>query len=351
MHEDCMIGGGVSGEWVGNVAVMTILLLIASFALLLGGALVFTNAVEWAGHRLDLGAGAVGSILAAVATALPESIIPIVAIISGAQAEPIAIGAIIGAPFLLGTLGLFLIGVSAAVFAGRRERGRELRLHRPTTQRDLVVFLGAFTFAVLLGTFGPKWLHVAGAVLLVLTYIGYAVLSVKRGGETEDQDELSPLYFHRSAGRDPRTWRIVAQLVVSLGAIVGGAQLFVTEVEHLAETLGVPALLLALIIAPLATELPEKANSVIWVRADKDALAVGNVAGAMVFQAMIPVAVGMAFTQWHFSAAAFAAAGAALIGAAIALITLRTSNKFPVAQICVWGALYAGAITTIVLVA
>ena len=326
---------------------MTYLLLVVSFALLLGGALVFTNAVEWAGNRINLGAGAVGSILAAVATALPESIIPIVAIISGAQAEPIAIGAIIGAPFLLGTLGMFLIGVSAAVFSRRRDQGRELRLHQPTTQRDLVVFLGAFAVAVALGAIGVRWLHIAAAVLLVLTYLGYAVLSVKRGGQTEDQEELSPLYLDRSA-KEPRTSRLLVQLLAGLAAIVGGAQLFVTEVEHLATALGVSALLLALVIAPLATELPEKANSVIWTRSGKDALAVGNVAGAMVFQSMIPVAVGLAFTQWHFSAAAFAASAAALLGAALALLTVRASDRFPVPQICVWGGLYAVAIGAIV---
>jgi hypothetical protein len=76
---------------------VTYVLLVVSFALLLGGALIFTNAVEWAGVRLDLGAGAVGSILAAVATALPESLIPIIALVSGsAESEAVAIGAIVG---------------------------------------------------------------------------------------------------------------------------------------------------------------------------------------------------------------------------------------------------------------
>jgi cation:H+ antiporter len=327
---------------------MTWLLLLASFALLLGGALIFTNAVEWAGHRINLGQGAVGSILAAVATALPESIIPVVAIIAGQQAAPIAIGAILGAPFLLGTLGMFVIGVSTAVFARRRDQGRDLRVHRPTTQRDLVVFLGAFGVAVLLGAVGPRWLHVVAAVAMVVAYLVYAVLSVRRGGDTEQKEELSPLYLDRSAQDDPRTSRVVLQLLAGLAAIVGGAQLFVSEVEHLATTLGVSALLLALVIAPLATEMPEKTNSVIWVRAGKDALAVGNVSGAMVFQAMIPVAVGMAFTDWHFSAAAYVASAAAIVGASLALVTMRTSTRFPVVQICVWGGLYACAIGAIV---
>ncbi|HNC05350.1 MAG TPA: hypothetical protein PLS38_03490, partial [Solirubrobacterales bacterium] len=62
---------------------MEYLLLLFSFAIILTGALLFTNAIEWLGHKLNLGEGAVGSILAAVGTAMPETLIPIVAIIGG----------------------------------------------------------------------------------------------------------------------------------------------------------------------------------------------------------------------------------------------------------------------------
>ena len=64
---------------------MEYLLLILSFAVILTGALLFTNAIEWLGHKLNLGEGAVGSILAAVGTAMPETLIPIVAIIGSAS--------------------------------------------------------------------------------------------------------------------------------------------------------------------------------------------------------------------------------------------------------------------------
>jgi cation:H+ antiporter len=115
---------------------MAYLLLALSFALLLAGAVVFTNAVEWAGLRLGLGTGPVGSLLAAVATALPESVIPVVAIISGEQTGQIAIGAILGAPFLLGTLALLLVGVSTHAFAGRREQSERLEARGPHPHRS-----------------------------------------------------------------------------------------------------------------------------------------------------------------------------------------------------------------------
>ena len=82
---------------------MTVLLLIASFVLIVGGAVLFTNAVEWAGQNLNLGHGAVGSLLAAVGTALARSVIPMSRVLAGAEGEEVAIGAIIGAPFMLAT--------------------------------------------------------------------------------------------------------------------------------------------------------------------------------------------------------------------------------------------------------
>ena len=100
------------------------LLLALSFAVVLAGALLFTNAVEWIGHRLKLGEGAVGSILAAVGTAMPETLIAIVALLSvDAGSEDVAIGAIVGAPFLLATLAMGLVGLFAYLYRTNASRG------------------------------------------------------------------------------------------------------------------------------------------------------------------------------------------------------------------------------------
>jgi cation:H+ antiporter len=97
---------------------------------------------------------------------------------------------------------------------------------------------------------------------------------------------------------------------------------------------------LALVLAPLATELPEKANSVLWVRAGKDSLALGNVSGAMVFQATLPVAFGMLATPWELDRYAVAAACLGLLGGAVALWALRR-RRFGVLPSVAWGALFA----------
>ena len=88
---------------------------------------------------------------------------------------------------------------------------------------------------------------------------------------------------------------------MALALIIVGAQVFVGAVEHLSSRSGWTQPILALIIAPIATELPEKFNSVLWVRTGKDTLAMGNITGAMVFQSCLPTVLGLLFTTWTFS--------------------------------------------------
>jgi cation:H+ antiporter len=321
---------------------VTVLLLLAAFVLIVGGAIGFTNAVEWLGFRLGMGAGAVGALLAAVGTALPESILPLVAVLSGGgkEAQDIAIGAIIGAPFLLGTLAMLLIGASAAAFSSRRDQGQALRHDGPTARRDLCCFLALFPLGILLGALGaPLEARIAGAVVLVVAYVAYARVTARKGGEEQGEEELQPLFFDASKEDPPSAWQSGAQFAVSLAAIVGGAELFVHGVEDIAHSLGVSTLVLALVLAPLATELPEKANSVLWVRVGKDSLALGNVTGAMVFQATIPVAFGMLATPWDLDRFAVAAACLGLAGGAVAVWALR-DRRFGLVPSLAWGALF-----------
>ncbi len=93
---------------------MEVPILIVSFVIILAGAELFTNGIEWFGRKLQLAEGAVGSVLAAVGTALPETMIPIIAILfgTGASSHAIGVGAILGAPFMLATLAMFVTGVA-----------------------------------------------------------------------------------------------------------------------------------------------------------------------------------------------------------------------------------------------
>jgi cation:H+ antiporter len=285
---------------------MTIIELVLSLAVILGAAILFTNAVEILGERLNLGAGPVGSLLAAVGTALPETMIPIVAILGavilgtgGAAAGEIGIGAILGAPFLLATLALFIVGGAGLIYRGRRKTGSEITVDRQTAIPDLVFFLPCFALAAAAGIVPlPLILKILLAVILLAAYVFYVVRTLKKDDEEEEGETPSNLTLWPSSSPAP-TWAVAAQLLGTIAVMAAGAHFFVGAIEHISVAVGIPAGLIALVLAPLATELPEKFNSVLWLRENKDTLAVGNITGAMVFQSTIPVSIGILFTPWQ----------------------------------------------------
>jgi cation:H+ antiporter len=317
-------------------------LLPASFAILLAGALLFTNAIEWFGSMLNLGQGAVGSVLAAVATALPESLIPIVAIIGGERgSKDVAVGAIIGAPLLLATIAMALVGIAALLYRGRRPQELSLSVHFPTLERDLTFFIGCLVVALGVGLGAPKALQIVAGVALVAAYVLYVTWTLRHSGPVESEEALKPLIMDTTRGDPPGRSTVIVQLLVALGAIVGGAHLFVEQLLHVADSAGLEPLVLSLVLAPFATELPEKANSFFWVRDGKDSLALGNITGAMVFQSTIPVSIGLLFTSWELDTYSILAGCLALAGGAVAIVTLQIRGRFSGRAIALWAAFYA----------
>lgn len=330
---------------------MTVIELVLSLAAILGAAVIFTNAIEILGERLNLGQGAVGSLLAAVGTALPETMIPVVALIgaafsgesAGSAAGEIGIGAILGAPFLLATLAMFVVGVAAYGYRGRRRSGTRLTFDMRTARRDIAFFLVFFTIAAGAGLVPlPGALRAVVVVVLLAAYAFYVWRTLAAGGEAavrETPEDLT-LWPESSLGKAP-TWAVVAQVVGSLAVMIAGARFFVDGVEQASGALGIPAGLIALVLAPFATELPEKFNSVIWLRDDKDTLAFGNIAGAMVFQSTIPVALGITFTPWELGFLETLAVVLALISGVILFILLRNNKPIESKPLMGGGILYA----------
>ncbi|HZC46232.1 MAG TPA: hypothetical protein VE243_07135 [Candidatus Acidoferrum sp.] len=322
------------------------IILALSFAIILVGSELFTNGVEWAGHRLKIAEAAVGSLLAAVGTALPETFIPAVALLTGRDAAAahtaVGLGAIVGAPLMLSTIALFVMGIAALVF--RRRRGRiALKIVREDARRDLAFFFPVFLCLVIAGTIdlGPIVRHVL-AVALLLVYASYSVvmLRLKRAAGTEVEHGLYFGSIFRGRPLKPRGWAIAAQVIVGVGAILIGAVEFVDQIILFASHAHLNPGVLSLILSPLATELPEKYNSVVWIRQGKDHLALANITGAMVFQSCIPVALGLAFSPWHLTKPELLAGSIALASAVILFINVRDS-ELGTPTLMIGGAAYA----------
>ena len=337
-----------------------VLILLVSLVVILFAAELFTNGIEWMGRKLGLGEGAVGSVLAAVGTALPETLIPIIAIIfaTGEGAHAVGVGAILGAPFMLSTLAMFVTGVGVLAFRARRATGTTLAVDTGVLSHDLRYFFIGYSLAIG-AAFVPSDLLIGRwivAVVLIGLYAWYVKghLSGEAGEAGEHGGDLAPLRMHRldrNAQRldpsDPRLRVIALQVLASIGLIIIGAVFFIDGVNSVAHALGVSEVLLALVIAPIATELPEKFNSIIWVRQNKDTLALGNITGAMVFQSAIPTVVGLVFAAdtWvvgQGSYVAFASAALALIATAVIFIPARRRGGLDAKHLLVGGAFYLG---------
>jgi len=325
-------------------------LLVVALAVILGGAELFTNGVEWVGEGFGLSEGAVGSVLAAVGTALPETVLPLIAISLGHDTgTEIGIGAILGAPFMLATLAMFVLGVTVLLFSKTGRRSRDIRANPAVPRLDLGVFLLLFSMAVVAGLWHWKPFHYALAAVLVVAYGLYVRrhfrAPVEREVAREVAGEIKPLYLRALAGRRggrPATWASVVQTLAGLAVIVAGARLFVAIVSDLAHRFHVEPLPFALLVAPVATELPEIFNaSVIWARRGKDTLAVGNVTGAMVFQAVFPVTIGLLLTPWHLSGEGAVAALVALGAAGVLYGTLVVRRGLEARLLLLQGAIYA----------
>jgi cation:H+ antiporter len=329
-------------------------LLIVAFLVILLGAELFTNGIEWFGHKLGLAEGAVGSVLAAVGTALPETMIPLIAILAGSSeaSDEVGIGAILGAPFMLATLAMFVTGVAIIVRADRRKNGTVLDVSGSVLVHDMKFFAVAYALAIAVA-FLPAdlaWPRIAVAVVLLAIYAYYVREHLQAEAAQGDPD-LAPLRLHRLDVRAaahpeaPRLRIVTVQVIFALACIVGGAWLFVSAVTDLSKSLGIDEILLALIIAPIATELPEKFNSVIWVRQGKDTLAMGNITGAMVFQSVVPTSVALIFasSSWAVtsdSLLAFASAGIAFLSTGIIFLPLARGRQLSARTLLVGGPLY-----------
>lgn len=326
-----------------------IIILITSLLIILAGAELFTNGIEWVGHKLDFAEGAVGSVLAAVGTAMPETLVPLVAIlapVSAEQGHEIGIGAILGAPFMLSTLAMFVTGVAVLTFARRGRRTTEMWIDRDTLWRDVVFFLGMYP-VVALAVFLPPDLDIVKhliSVALLIVY-GYYVYLHFREKRATGNGEL-PRRLHVARRHPvPRLRVATFQVILGLAAILAGANFFVESVRNLSTAVGLSATVLALVIAPIATELPEKFNSVIWVRHRKDTLALGNITGAMVFQSAIPTAVGIAFTEWSFEVAdpvVFLSAAIAVVSTLVIFSGMMLRGKLNGYMLLIGGVFYAG---------
>ncbi|HKT28582.1 sodium:calcium antiporter [Dyella sp.] len=280
---------------------ITALLFLLSAAAIYAACEYFVNSVEWLGKKLNLGETATGTVLAAFGTALPESAVTFVAVIAGRTPEvrDIGVGAAMGGPLVLATIAYAVVGV--ALWCNRSRLGRidgRVQVAHARLARDQAWFLSIFIVKCALGliafAFKP-WL----GVLFLLAYALYVWRELKDEPETSHDEQLEPLKFQPRAAT-PSMLAVSLQAALSLLVIAVASHIFVSQIEAIGVAMHLPPHLVALVLSPVATELPETMNALIWVRQGKERLALANISGAMMIQATIPSALAIFATPWLF---------------------------------------------------
>ena len=324
------------------------ILLISMLFAIVGSCVVFTNAIEHLGKACNLNDGAVGSILAAIGTALPETIVPLVAIFGAylsktsiSTGQDIGIGAILGSPFLLSTLAMFVTGAAVLVFSGMKIRAVSMKTDYKIVFRDLRFFIISYSVAILAGFVGNYPVKCLIAAFLLTYYLIYVFRTINRSlCEIEGGCELEELYFQRIF-RKYNIFVIGIQIILAIGALVYFSHVFVLQITYFSHVFHLNPLILSLFLAPVATELPEMFNSVIWSKSAKDTLALGNITGAMVFQSCIPTSIGILLTPWVFNQTSILNIALVFASSLLLLGYLKIKKRVSPAILLACGAFYA----------
>jgi cation:H+ antiporter len=302
-----------------------------AFALLLGSAVTiyfscefFVNGVEWVGRKLKVSQTATGTILAAFGTALPESVVTLVATAFGDSpaSKEIGIGAALGGPLALSTIAYGVVGLALLMTARAtgRQKNPVVHVDGRRLSRDQAWFLCIFVFKVALG-------FVAFAIKPWLGFVflgAYAIYTWSELSDTGEQEEgeSEPLKF-RPRDADPSLWWALLQTGIATVVIFAASRLFVMQLEVAGPFLGLPPQITALLLSPIATELPETMNAIIWVRQKKERLALANISGAMMIQATVPTAFGLFFTPWLFDRGLTISAGVTMLAMVLLWLMFR----------------------------
>jgi len=252
---------------------LVVLALVGALAVLLAAARWFTASAENVGLALGMSPFAVGVFIVALGTSLPELVSSILAVRQGTS--EIVAGNVLGAN--TATL-LFILGVVPATSP------RGIRLGEQYIAIDLNFMVGSavlLSMAMLDGD--VERLEAAVLVLAYVAYMGYLA--------TEGRSESADAEFTEARGDDAQRKpairvRDLLVLVAAGAGIFASANVTLSALITLSARVGISPAIASLTILSLGTTLPELAVSVSAARSGRAEMAVGNILGSCIFNAL-----------------------------------------------------------------
>lgn len=246
------------------------LLLVGGLLLILWGANALTDGAASVAKRFQISNLVIGLTIVAFGTSAPEFVISFLSSFNGSAG--LAIGNVVGSNVFNC---LMIVGVTAVVApipVGKGTLAKEIPL---CVLSSIVLFLCAND--VLLDGGASNVISRSDGLMLLCffaIFVGYTFAIAKNGnGEEEGEIRSFPM------------WKSVLFILLGLGALIGGGQLFVNGASGIARSLGVSESVIGLTLVAGGTSLPELATSVSAALKKNPGIAIGNVIGSNLFNA------------------------------------------------------------------
>lgn len=247
---------------------MDILFLIVGLILILIGASALTDGSASIAKRFNISGLVIGLTIVAFGTSAPELTVSIISALKGSA--DIAIGNVVGSN-IFNTL--VIVGCTALVVpitVGRGTVSKEIPL---CILAALVLFICSND--ILLNGISPNIISRSDGLLLLcffLIFLRYTFAIARNTDASEDQ----PV-------KEFPIWRSTLYILVGLGALIGGGQLFVDGASGIARSLGVSESVIGLTLVAGGTSLPELATSIVAALKKNPGMAIGNAIGSNLF--------------------------------------------------------------------
>ena len=259
---------------------------------------------------MKYGAKFVGRTLLSIATTLPEIAIVIYAAADGFYG--IAIGAGLGSNLLMMTLGL---AVMLLIATTRLSKAPLKGIAVGMFKLDKIFLLATAVISAALFIDGYNFLDGIAFSALFIAYIIMAFLEMRKDRKNESlesdsglrksehRNEISEIKDSSGPSRmfDKDMLKAVLAFVAGTVGIVFGAGPFIHSLQGFSLEVGVSVIILAVIISPIAGEMPEKISMMILARkgAAGASIAIANVLGSKILNNTLLLAVAVFGAMYH----------------------------------------------------
>lgn len=258
--------------------------IIIGIVLVLWGADRLTEGAVSVAERLHVPQLVIGLTIVAMGTSMPELCVSVVSALRGTP--DLAVGNVVGSNIFNA---LLIVGAAALV--------APMTIMRSTVLKDIPFALVASV--ILLMMCQNDWVitRLDGLVLLIL-FVVFMVLTV-RGAVSGRKPKADAPQEDLCAKQPMKGWLSVLWIVVGLGALIGGSNLFVGGATEVARALHVSDAVIGLTIVAGGTSLPELATSVVAAKKGKSGIAIGNVLGSNVLNILFILGLTGVITPMH----------------------------------------------------